>query len=145
MSLSAAWDGIQEGCIAVPQHGYFSNELPAPYRVIWSVDGNRHSIPFGDDILVEFDCPSPPASFRMIFRDKLPGEVTTDPLLRIDAFLGVCGSRGFGLGTSHWFGMAAFNFTTAGLGVVSPDWIHVQYHDTNEGSFGMVFYTDVPP
>lgn len=139
------WNGVQAGCVAVPQHGYFSNEAPRGYRLIWSVDGNRHSIPFREPVFVEFDCPSPPASFRMIFREKSPPVPGYDPVLRIDAFLGVCGTRGFGLGTPRWFGMAAFNFTTAGLGVISPDWIHVQYHETNDESFGMVFYTDVPP
>lgn len=145
MSLQGMWDGVQAGCVAIPQHGYFASEPPSGYRLTWSVDGNRHSIPLWYDVLVEFDCPSPPAQFRMIFNDKPPGGSSSDPFLRIDAFLGVCGSRGFGLGTPRWFGMAAFNFTYSGLGVVTPDWLHVAYHSTNEGSFGMVDYTAVPP
>lgn len=145
MSLTDMWDGVQSGCVSIPQHGYFSIEPPLPYRVVYSRDGNRHSIPFYEPVYVEFDCPSPPAQFRMVFSEKNPPVPGYDPILRIDAFLGVCGTRGFGLGTPRWFGCAAFNFTLKGHAPISPDWMHVAYHDTNEGSFGLVFYTASPP
>ena len=145
MSLQAMWDGVQAGCVAVPQHGYFSTEPGDSYRLVWSVGGNRHSFALREFCVVTFDCPSPPASFRMIFNEKPPGGSSIDPILRMDAFLGVCGSRGFGLGTPRWFGMAAFNFTIHGRVPISPDWLHLQYYGTNEQSFGMVSYLGTPP
>lgn len=145
MSLQAAWDGIQAGCVAVPQHGYFANEPLASYRIVWSKGGSRHSLTFREPVYAEFDCPSPPASFRFIIRERNPPSPGYDPSFRIDAFLGVCGSMGVGLGTSRWFGMAVFNFTIVDRLPISPDWMHVCYYGTNDESFGLVSYLGSPP
>ena len=145
MSLDAMWAGTQAGCAAAPQHGYFSVEPPAAYRVVYSLGGTRHSFSFFRPVIVEFDNSSPPQRVRMIFNDKPVGESSTDPIASVEAYLGVCGSMGFGLGSSHWFGCAVLALLKGSQGYVVPDWVHVQYYGDNAQSVGFCSYLASPP
>jgi hypothetical protein len=114
-------------------------------RIIYSIDGTRHILPYLEPVFVRFENTSPPQRVVMIVNEKSPAIPPYDPQFRIDAFLGVCGSVGFGLGTPRWFGAVSWTISTGKhLGVV-VDWVHVQYYDTNEGSFGLCNYFDAPP
>ena len=139
------WDGTQIGCMSVPQHGYFSVEPPASYRVVWSLNGTRHVFSFYEPVILEFDNSSPPQRVRCLFHDKPIGDSPTDPIARVEAYLGVCGSMGTGLGTSNWFGSAVLTILSGSRGYIAPDSVHVQYYGNNTESFGICSYLSSPP
>lgn len=138
MSLASAWDGIQAGCVAVPQQGYSAQEPSARYQLSYAYGVNRSYWRFDYDVLLRFDCPSPPHTFRAYWSEKPPAGSSLDPVLIVQGFLAVCGSPGLALGTSRWFTMATLTLHWAAAAVISPDWVHIMDYGTNEGSIGLV-------
>jgi hypothetical protein len=98
-----------------------------------------------EPVIAVFDNSSPPQRVRMFFNDKPPGESTTDPIVSVEAYLGVCGSMGFGLGTPRWFGTAVLTVLSGQRGYIAPDWVHIQRYNDNSDSFGFCSYLSTPP
>jgi hypothetical protein len=144
MSLVSAWDGINAGCVAVPQHGYNSVEPDQRYMLTYSHGANRTFYRFPEPVRLVFTCPSPPHTFGAYFHEKPPGESSLDPILSIFGYLSACGSPGTWLGTSLWFDMAYILLTWKDGSVYSPRWVHLMNLNTSVGSIGIKYYYETP-
>lgn len=139
MSLASAWDGIEAGCVSIPQQGYFATEPLARYQLTYWHGVNRSWYRFPEPLTLVFNCPSPPHTFRAYFHEKPPGESSLDPILSIEGYLAACGSPGTYLGTSRWFTMAYILLTWKYGDVLSPLWVHLMNLNTNAGSIGLKY------
>ena len=138
MSVETAWWGIDAACSSTPQHDYAVTLPPARYHLTYAFGVNRPYWQFTNEVVLEFDCPSPPQTFRMYVHEKPVGGSNTDPILSVEGYLSACGSAGTYLGTPLWFEMAFFTVRWAGSYNILPRWIHIMNYKTNTGSIGLL-------
>jgi|SRR4029450_11644337 len=138
MSLSSVYAGIAAGCVAVPQHGFFSTEPAGKFAISWQTGNLRGFYAWTDDVVFDWICPSPPAVVSVKVYEKPPAGSATDPIFEFGCYLTSCASPGFALGTSDWFTCVfpAYHFYGAADRV--PDWVHFSNYKSAVGSIGLV-------
>jgi hypothetical protein len=145
MSLQSGIAAIIAGCINPLHPDFFLTEPGAEYQIKLVYGVNKVFWRTWTDVTLRWDCPGLPTTLQMSFYEHFDDPAITDPIIYIGGYVANCINPGPGLGTSIWIWMATLEYRVCQVPIPTPQYIHVQYKNTNVGSIGIIPYPTTPP